>query len=468
VLGALGAALVALALWVGFLLGSGPTSFDAPALAFALLAPLAVYGAAVAWVVRRRPTTRAAIVVVVLVAVALRLVFAFDGRPTLSDDIYRYVWDGRVQTHAINPYRHAPDDAALAELRDDEIWPFVNRASERTIYPPVAQGIFALSYVLHPDSVVWTKLFLIGVDIVAIGLLMALLARLGIPRERALLYAWHPLVVVEVGHSGHVDTVLVPLLLLAVHAAISRRRALAGVLVAGAALVKFYAAAVLPALVRRGDRRRLDFLTPLAFLAAFVLAYLPFLGVGADVLGYLPGYLEEEGFSSGRRFYAVRRLDELGWPTPPVEAYQAFIVVAFCLLALWSWLRPPARPRDVGTRALVLYVAFLVLVTPTHPWYRVLALALVPLARGPILLPAVYAGASAPVLYVYLRAPGSPNPEWPLEVAYGGTAVAVALAGVWALVARRGARANSAIPAENETRARKPSESAARRVEAKT
>ena len=57
--------------------------------------------------------------------------------PFLSSDMYRYVWDGRVQVAGINPYRYVPADPALQSLRDDAIYPHINRADiARTIYPP--------------------------------------------------------------------------------------------------------------------------------------------------------------------------------------------------------------------------------------------------------------------------------------------------------------------------------------------
>ena len=62
--------------------------------------------------------------------------------PTLSDDIYRYVWDGRVQAAGINPYRYAPASEALAHLRDGTIYPGVNHREIPTIYPPAAQALF--------------------------------------------------------------------------------------------------------------------------------------------------------------------------------------------------------------------------------------------------------------------------------------------------------------------------------------
>src|SRR5262249_54615595 len=92
----------------------------------AALLPSALYAVACWLIVCRRWAARALWVVLAVAAVARAIaLFAPD---TLSDDIYRYIWDGRVQAAGINPYRYVPADPALAFLRDNEIYPHINRA----------------------------------------------------------------------------------------------------------------------------------------------------------------------------------------------------------------------------------------------------------------------------------------------------------------------------------------------------
>jgi len=141
------------------------------------------------------------------------------------------------------------------------------------------------------------------------------------------------------------------------------------------------------------------------------------------VLGYLPGYLDEEGFSSGERFYLAPLAG--GLPFAPL------LVCAMAALALRLWLRPAADGPAAGGRVLLLFLCLLVLATPAYPWYALLALAFLPLARGIVFLPATVLTATAPLLYVHLKS-GS-EPAWPLHVAYGGSAAALALAALWAL-----------------------------------
>ena len=118
VLAALGAMCIASTVWLGSELEPGDFGRSLTTLAGIAVGMLLPYVAAVAWVVLRHPPRRAALVLVVTVAAALRLALV-AGEPALSNDVYRYVWDGRVQAAGINPYRHTPADPELAFLRDE-------------------------------------------------------------------------------------------------------------------------------------------------------------------------------------------------------------------------------------------------------------------------------------------------------------------------------------------------------------
>jgi alpha-1,6-mannosyltransferase len=444
--------MLAFTVWLGDELDPGDFGRPLHVLAGVAAAFLLVWAAAVAWVVWRRPRGRAVLVLVLVVAAGARLVLVFDETP-LSNDVYRYVWDGRVQAQGINPYAHAPADPALAGLRDGEIYEHLNRKQARTIYPPVAQGLYRLLYALHPNSVRWTKLAIASLDLVAVALLALLLVQFGRPPSWALVYAWHPLVMFEIASSGHVEGAAVLLVLLAVLASSSQRAALAGVLAGAAGLVKFYAVGVLPALVRPGHWLRAG----IAVAVTVVLAYLPFAGAGGKVLGFLPTYFEQEGITKGTRFYP---LDLLGL-TGSVAAALYAAIVGLLLIALALRF---AREAPSTTGALVLMTAALVLFTPAYPWYCLLVIALLALARGPVLLPAGAVALLWPFLYLHISAKGFP--EWPRHLVYGACLAALAGSALWAQ--RSGAVASSLIPSLKLTSARKPSASAASSGEAKT
>ncbi|MGH7089060.1 MAG: glycosyltransferase 87 family protein [Stellaceae bacterium] len=324
------------------------------------LAQGAVYVAAVAlsW---RGGGSRRALFLILAAAALFRLPIVL-APPSLSTDIFRYVWDGRVQAAGTNPYRYIPNDAHLANLRDVAIFPNINRNNyARTIYPPVAEAFF-LAVARVSASVTGMKVAMVACEAAALYFLLRLLRDRKLPAERILIYAWHPLPLWEFAGSGHVDALVVLLVAAALWGRRHLPQWLVGVALAGAALVKFFPAAVLPALYRRGDWRM-----PLAFALTIVLAYLPYLGVGWHVLGFLGGYAGEEGFRSGSGFY----IWELLGTALPLSGVGpgCYVAAAGVVLVALSAAIVLAPPRDAAIGSAVLALAFTVLVSPHYPWY---------------------------------------------------------------------------------------------------
>jgi uncharacterized membrane protein len=188
----------------------------------------------------------------------------------VSTDIYRYVWDGRVQGAGINPYLHLPADAILAGLRDGAIYPYINRADYApTIYPPMSQIVFFLVTRIS-EAEVAMKAAMVAFEGLAVWAILQLLAARGLARSRVLLYAWHPLPLWEFARSGHVDIVAIAFLLLAFLAIERRSPILAGIALGAGVLVKYFPIVTGPALYKRWDWR-----LPIAFVATIAVLYLP-------------------------------------------------------------------------------------------------------------------------------------------------------------------------------------------------
>lgn len=323
----------------------------------------AVYGAALALVWNSR-TLRGELAAILAVAVLLRLPVLW-APPYLSSDVYRYVWDGRVEAAGINPYRYIPVDPHLAALRDPEIFPRINRAAYApTIYPPTAEAIF-LAVAKAGGSVTAMKAVMVAFEVVTVAILLLMLTETKLPRGRVLAYAWHPLPLWEFAGSGHIDAALIAFVALALWGWSRRRGGLAGAALAAATLTKLYPAVLLPALCRRRVWQ-----TPLVFAATIALGYLPYLAVGWKVLGFLPGYAGEEGLTgTGRGFYLwdlLQRLPPLGGL--PVVVYLAGAGAGLAGLALAVVWGSDERERDFAAAAL-LAGAFMLLLSPHYPWY---------------------------------------------------------------------------------------------------
>ena len=323
----------------------------------------ALYGLALALVFRQPAGMSATCLALILAFAVLFRLLVVVSPLVLSDDLYRYVWDGRVQRAGINPYRYAPEAEALAALRDSTIYPYVHRPALPTIYPPVAQMLFAFITGIVPDSVRGMKVIMLGFDLSTLGLLVRLLKSTGHDPARVLLYAWSPLVVFEFAGSGHVDVLMLPFLLLALQARLARCWGLTGVLLGLATLIKLYPAILLPAFYARHERR-----LPLSFAATLVGGYLLYLpGAGTRIFGYLPGYFGPwEDFNGGLRSFLTLAL------TPLTGAARSLALAGCAALLLVIAYRVSRRGRDADViqGAACMIAAYLLLVPTTfHPWY---------------------------------------------------------------------------------------------------
>lgn len=347
----------------------------------------AFYLAAVAltW---RGGLSRRALVAVFFVAALMRVAVLL-APPYLSDDINRYVWDGRVERAGINPYRYIPADPHLGRLRDETIYPNINRSDYApTIYPPVAEYIFFLGSRLR-ESLTAMKATLVAFELVGVWLLFRLLEEWRLPRERILIYLWHPLTLWEISGSGHIDAAIVTFVALALWARRRETAWLTGSALAAAALVKFFPAVLFPALYRRWDWKM-----PAAAAATVVLAYVPFMGAGSAVLGFLPGYLQEEGLQSGAGIFlwnllnTVAPLEHLGSQVYP--ALAAAVLLGFAVHSLLA-----AEDRYLAS-ALTLALTATVLMSPHYPWYFLWIVPLLCFTPRPS---ALYLTLACPLLY---------------------------------------------------------------------
>jgi alpha-1,6-mannosyltransferase len=411
-LAGIGAALVVLVAAGLAVLARDLLNLDDDTRVAAFMASICVAG--VLWllaivVVRQGRLPPQTIWIVLAAAVAMR-VMTLVAPPLLSTDLFRYVWDGRVQLAGINPYRYVPAASELEFLRDDAVYPAINRGGYApTIYPPAAQLIFALAAGAMP-GVFGMKLMMALFDALAIGALAWLLPMTGRDRSELLIYAWLPLSVWEFAGNAHVDAAAAGLLALALLVSLRGRVFWTGVVLAAATLTKFLPAVVLPALWRPPDWR-----LPAAFAATVAALYLPYAQIGWRVLGFLPGYATEEGLTNGHGIFPLDLLG--GVATLPDWASKAYIAFALVVLGLICACfafggelpaAPGARLNLQARQAVILGAVVLVAVSPHYPWYFGW---LAPLACLAPLRSVLWMLAAAPLLahgaYEYLAVPGA-------------------------------------------------------------
>jgi alpha-1,6-mannosyltransferase len=359
--------------------------------------------------------------------------------PLLSSDIYRYIWDGRVQATGINPYRHVPADPALASLRDAAIYPNINRAdSAVTIYPPVAQMFFFIVTRVS-DSVTMMRLAFLACEAVTATMIVLMLRQLGQPVTRLAAYLWHPLAIWEIANSGHIDALMIALMMTGLWLVIADRELHGVAVIALGALAKPFALFALPACWRPWDWR-----APVLAVAVAAACYVPYLAIGTGVIGFLPGYLREEPIGTGTNnwWLTVLRL-AIGAHQADGAIYLGLAAAILGGLALAAAFRAARTPQTILDDTARLLLVFLLLLSPRYPWYF---LALTPFValRGNAVLWAASIGA------LLLQEEVDWGGYIPLLIRQSGLYGGVAVALVWSMwrrerfVAVRGATGHGA------------------------
>jgi hypothetical protein len=335
-----------------------------------------------------------AILVLILAGSTLIGGAAMAGAPNTSTDSARYAWDGIVQNAGISPYAYTPDDDRLDELRPDWLFPApvtdasgepscvgerletvekkesgdtfcstLNRTTVPTIYPPAAEIFFAgVRAITGPAPGYWV-LQLAGL-LLSLGTTVMLLVgmrRHGINQRWAALWAWCPLVATEAVTNSHVDMLGVIFVLAAVFLAAAGRHWLGGIALGAAIATKLIPVLAAPAMLRNRGWK-----VVIASIVTFAVLYVPYiLATGIGVLGYLPGYLSEEGYEDGTRFALISLV---------APGVAGVIVAGLLLVAIAVLVIIKTDPSHPWLGQLVMIGSALLIVSPRYPWYALLLL----------------------------------------------------------------------------------------------
>jgi len=392
------------------------------------------------------------------VGLLLRLALLFT-EPSLSDDVYRYLWEGQLVTDGISPYSFAINDPAAVAI-DSDVRAMVNNQSLASPYLPFAHLLFGLVDWLLPAQAWSMQLVMVLFDTVAAGAILALLRVAELPDRRVLLYWLNPLAVVEVGHGAHIDAVILALSAWGIWLAIGPRRTTwlgfyAGpVLLAAAALTRPLAVLFVPVLYWLWSWRQrvtwaVAFALPIVISGLFTSFGLTQASAGRGGFGSARAYADTFRFNSGiyhwfETWVGGRGLDDRGWNEPRSLTQLIVTVVVFAILAGFFFAGSREHTRRGDLRLLALPLVMYVLLAPVmHPWYLLTLLGFVPfLAPGddePLsrwLVPAPWLILSALVFCSYLT---YENPqafaerEWVRKLEWWPTLFAALLAlGWWA------------------------------------
>jgi hypothetical protein len=324
--------------------------------------------AGILWLWKRDPLTREQ---VLLGALLLRLAF-LPLSPGLTDDLYRYVWDGWLQVSGINPYRFAPKHEALAPFQTSPLYQQLNSQPYYSVYPPLTQLPFAVSGWIY-TMMGWHAAYYVlkGLFLAAEFCGVLLLSRLTTPRN-LLLYAWNPLVLIETAGQGHTEALLVPFIVGLIWAVQHGSGRWASFAVAGAGMIKLYPFVLGPFLIRRHGWSAvwpgalLVFGLSLPYAAPYVL---PHLKSSVDLFAELFEFNAGPYYMTKYVFWLFTGAD---WSKQIGPTFRYLFLVLLPILYALDWW----RNWSIRWATLLTIGLFLGFSTTVHPWYLLPVLAL--------------------------------------------------------------------------------------------
>ena len=298
--------------------------------------------------------------------------------PNLSDDYFRFIWDGLFFAHSYNPYLVLPSafmqSGQAVQWIDPALYAHLNSQNYYTVYPPVCQFIFGLSAKIWGGNllanIISLRIFILAAEVGTLTFLGKTAKLLGLPTSSALLYAFNPLVIMELTGNLHPEAFMIFFLLLSVYLLIRERQiysALSFALAVGSKLIPLI---FLPLLIKRlGLRKSLVYFAVVG--AAALLLFAPFLNV-QSVSNFLAGlslYFNVFEFNAGL-YYIVRWVGYMvkGYDTIAATGVALSFISLLAIIAV-AWRQKVAGWQSIFTGMLFCLTAYLFCATIVHPWY---------------------------------------------------------------------------------------------------
>jgi hypothetical protein len=396
------------------------------------LVAFVLYLLAVLLLYDRHESTNRSILILIFALALVQRVPLWGSEPSLSNDVWRYLWDGRLMTSGVNPYAEPVNSTAL-DAYDAPLRTRVDHNWMASSYPPAAQLVFAGISSFAPESPTAMQIAFTAFDLATGVVLMLFLQRLNMPSGRVVLYLWNPLIIVEFAHGAHVDSLMTLLVILALYLLHTSRKTGSAIALALATLTKFIPMLLVPVFIVRWGWRRL-----LLYLLVILLGLLPFIGAGLGLSGELDGrgifgavriYNANWKTNDGLFYWLARALEPLSQEPINMARVISIILLGLVGLLVFNTARRKSSESDLDQalpQSALLISTYLLLSAVVFPWYLTLLLAMLPLIRVQKSWPAIlfiagwlYFSVAVNLSYLTYLDPKSPQElEWIRIVEY--------------------------------------------------
>lgn len=276
--------------------------------------------------------------------------------PIASDDVYRYLWDGKVQANGINPYSYAPNDDALKHLHSEILPAKINFPNLKTIYPPYSQWIFLLAYLMAGESFWGIKFLLLISEITTILLIYLTLKNFNLKEKYVLVYALSPLPILQFFVDAHVDGFGITLLAFFFYF-FSQNKLLNSYFTLGLSITsKLITIMIYPFLLKGRSIR--NFIALIVVPAVTVaLIYLPYSINGFPFESLL--IFAQKWYSNGAVFTLFQKITD--------DNFTARILSMLLFFAAFIWLY--FSKKEFKEKVYLIFILFFLFSPVVHPWY---------------------------------------------------------------------------------------------------
>ncbi len=386
-----------------------------------------------------RKNRACSLLLIILFGLGFRVLFLFS-TPILEDDYHRYFWDGAVSAAGINPYEYSPREVAqgggseelkeLGHLHGDTLGK-INHPHVKTIYPPVAQFFFAVSYKISPMSLAAWRVILMAFDLVTLALLLTSLRKLGLSLQNSLIYWWNPLLVQQIFNSAHMDILALPFVLGAMLLFLCGSRGLWSLALSFAVGVKLWPALLFGMFLKPLGRKRETLLQIFIFAVAVLIIFFPMVVFKIDSASGIVAY--GKSWQNNSPFFTAVLS---GWEfileafdIHPGHAQTHSRVGLVAIFLAWKFYVAYAiGSLGLHRKALLIIGGAFLLIPAQFPWYYTWLLPFLCIAPSPGFLALT---ALLPLYYLQYYFP--PDPEG--GGIFGNAVVWIEFAPVWVLLA---------------------------------
>ena len=318
--------------------------------------------------------------------------------PNLTDDFYRFIWDGHLTINNINPYAYTPDMlkeqnylGANHEVLNDKLYQSLNSKPYFTIYPPLSQFMFAVSAHLSGGHLVLNqiilKLFIFLFELGSILLIPKILKQFSLSSNLQLWYTLNPLVILELTGNLHFEAIMIFFLLLALYWMNKHQLSLSAIAFGFAIGAKLWPIMLMPLLFKKlGFKATIQYSIISGVVS--IITLFPMILQYANIFSSLNLYFQQFEFN-GSVYYFLR------WVIDKDERFWIFdlmrrMLPVFTLLSI-SYLSYKYHKNHFVTALQLAFSIYCLFATTMHPWYIT-----------PLIMLSVFSGYRYPIVWSLL------------------------------------------------------------------